>query len=75
MKFYDVDGYDRPLLLSPEHAELIGATERAQAEDPDAAPARNASADEWRDWALRSGAIPETVAGLSRAELIEQYGS
>lgn len=25
-KLYDVEGHDRPLRLSPEHAEAIGAT-------------------------------------------------
>jgi hypothetical protein len=71
MRFYNVPGYDRPLLLSEEHAELIGATESMK---PDA-PARNASAAEWRDYALAQGATAEAVESMTRAQLIESYGS
>lgn len=42
MKLYDVEGYDRPLLLSEEHAEQIGATEHVEPEDkPPAKPKKS----------------------------------
>jgi hypothetical protein len=71
MRYYDVTGYDRPLLLSEEHAELIGATEHAQVT---ALPARNAPVQEWRDYALTQGADAAAAEGMTRAALIETYG-
>lgn len=38
-------------------------------------PAGNASADDWRAYALTQGATEDEVAALSRNELREKYGS
>lgn len=38
-------------------------------------PSGNASADEWRAFAVAAGMDEETAAGLSRNELREYYGS
>jgi hypothetical protein len=72
MRHYDVPGYDRPLLLSEEHAELIGATEHAEVSTR---PARNAAVQEWRDYALGQGLDAAAAEGMTRAQLIETYGS
>lgn len=71
MKLYDVDGYDRPLLLSEDHAELLGATPHAVISET---PARNGTVAEWRDFALSQGADPEAAQTMTRAQLIESYG-
>lgn len=71
MRLYDVPGYARPLLLSEEHAELLGATEHATVAK---LPARNASVGEWRDYALGQGLAPDAAEGMTRAQLIETYG-
>lgn len=70
MNLYDVDGYDRPLLLSEEHAEAIGATLHQPSEQPKA----NAAVAEWRDYAIGQGADPEGVEAMTRAQIIEAYG-
>lgn len=40
-----------------------------------APPSGNASADEWRGYALSQGASEEDLEGLSRRELRETYGN
>lgn len=70
MNLYDVPGYDTPLLLSEEHAELIGATPHRSAPRPKA----NGSAAEWRDYAVSQGADPVALEGMTRAQIIEAYG-
>lgn len=72
MKLYDVEGHEHPLLLSEEHAELIGATEH---EIETRQPARNASKQSWVDYALGQGGDPLVVESLTRTELVEQYAS
>lgn len=71
MKLYDVPGYDRPLLLSEDH----GASLQASTTPDPGLPARNASADLWRDYAATQGADREWVGSWTRAELIAAYGS
>ncbi|MFD7157957.1 hypothetical protein ACFV9C_25370 [Kribbella sp. NPDC059898] len=71
MKLYDVDGSDRPLMLTAEHAELIGATEH----EPVSMPAATARKSEWVAFAVASGADPAVADATSKAELIEQYGA
>lgn len=71
MRYYDVQGYDRPLFLSEEHAELIGAKEHATVTS---LPTKNASVQEWRDYALTQGADAGAVEAQTRAQLIETYG-
>ena len=71
MNLYDVEGYDTPLMLSEEHAELIGATPH-QAKGQ---PAGNASTAEWRAYAESLGVEPMAVEGMTRAQIIETYGS
>lgn len=73
MKLYDVDGHDQPLMLSDEHAELIGATEHA-AEHADERPTRNALKSEWIDYAISQGGDPAVVESMTRVEIVEQYG-
>lgn len=72
MKLYDVEGYDQPLMLSEEHAALIGATEH----DPvtELMPARTASKAAWVGWAISSGADPAVADASTKADLIAQYG-
>lgn len=70
MKLYDVKGYDQPLLLSEEHAELIGAVEHQVFA---VQPAKSATKAAWVDYALGQGADPAALESLTRAELIEQY--
>lgn len=38
-------------------------------------PARNASTEEWKAFALAKGAQPEDVDGLKRDELVELFGT
>jgi hypothetical protein len=71
MKWYDVEGYDRPLLLSPEHAEQLGAKEYAPTERPDV----RASKQTWVDFAIGGGADPNYVAGLTKQQLVDEYGA
>ena len=70
MKHYTVKGYDRPLLLSEEHAELIGATEVRELQRPN----RSASRQEWVDYATSLGTDPAVLESQTRAQLIETYG-
>lgn len=72
MKLYDVDGYDYPLRLSDEHAELIGATEHVVETQQ---PKRSANRQAWVDYALSQGGDPIVVSESTRSALIEQYGS
>jgi len=71
MKLYDVPGYDRPLMLSEEHAELIGGTEHELVETM---PAKSATKAEWASYAVTRGADPAVAEATSRADLIAQYG-
>jgi len=71
MKLYDVDGYDRPLRLSEEHAALLGATEH---DGVILVPARNAPKAEWLDYAVAVGGDPAFVGSLTKADLIDPYG-
>lgn len=71
MRYYHVDGYDHPLLLSEAHADLLGATEVGTSTKP---PARSASKAEWIDYAITQGADPLLADTATRAELIELYG-
>lgn len=70
MKLYEVPGHDRPLLLSEDHAKLLEATPVREVP----LPARNASADTWRDYAVTQGYDRGVVADLSRSELVETFG-
>lgn len=72
MKLYDVDGHDQPLMLSEEHAELLGATEHVVS---DTVPGKNASKAAWVDYAVSQGADPVVAENSTKAELVEQYGS
>ena len=72
MKLYDVNGYDKPLMLSDEHAERIGASEH-QIETR--MPARNALKQQWVDYAVGQGVDPVVADSMTRTELVEQYGS
>lgn len=71
MKLYDVPGHTRPLLLSDEHAELIGGTEH-QPIPP--RPGKTASKAAWVDYAIGHGADAATAEAATRAELIATYG-
>lgn len=71
MRYYDVDGYDRPLLLSEEHAEALGATEHQTTTER---PNRAASKADWAAYAVGVGGDPTVVESMTRADLIEQYG-
>lgn len=70
MRLYDVDGYDQPLMLSEEHAELIGATEH----EPVSLPAETAPKRSWVDYAVAQGADPAVADATTKADLIAQYG-
>lgn len=41
---------------------------------PDRAPAQAAPKAEWIGWAVANGADPDAVEGLTKADLIDQYG-
>lgn len=71
MRFYDVPGHDRPLMLSEEHAEVLGATEHRTTQQR---PNRAASKQDWADYAVGMGADPTVVETMTRANLIDQYG-
>jgi hypothetical protein len=71
MKLYDVPGHDRPLMLSEEHAELIGATPH---EVVSAVPSRNANKPAWVAFAVAQGTDPAVADAMTRADLIEQFG-
>jgi len=71
MKLYDVPNVDRPLLLDEDWAELNGYTEHV---DEDAVPKRNASKQEWVDYAVAQGADPELASAMTKTELVETYG-
>lgn len=70
MKLYDVEGHDRPLLLSDEHAESIGAIEHV---DESVKPTQRATKAEWSSYALSQGGDPDAVSSMTRAELIENW--
>jgi hypothetical protein len=67
MNLYDVKGYDRPLLLSEEHAEVIGATRHQTTRRPK----NNASLTEWQEHATGLGVQPDVLEGMTRAQVIE----
>lgn len=72
MKFYDVDGYDRPLQLSTEHAELLGGVEHETAL---VTPGKNAPKASWIDYAVALGEDPVLAEAMTKAELIDQYAA
>lgn len=61
-----------PLGLGPQGDDLEPAPQTAPKVEE---PAGNASADDWRAYALSQGASPEEVADLSRNDLRDTYGS
>jgi len=71
-KYYDVEGYENPLQLSEEHAELIGATEHT---DALIVPGKNAPKASWVDYAVAVGGDPVLAEASTKADLIEEYGS
>ena len=71
MNLYDVKGYDTPLLLSEEHAELIGATLHR----PTPRPKANGSVGDWREYAVSQGGDPVALESMTRAQIIESYGT
>jgi hypothetical protein len=71
MNLYDVAGYDQPLLLSEEHAELIGATEHDLVTGT---PSLNANKPAWVAFAVAQGTEPAVAEAMTRADLIEQFG-
>lgn len=71
MKLYDVAGHDWPLLLSEEHAELLGATEHEPVTEM---PSRSASKAAWVAFAVAQGNDPVVAEAMTRADLIEQLG-
>jgi len=70
MQLYDVPGYSTPKLLSPEHAEALGATPHRDTEPPK----RNASRGEWAEYALELDADPSWVEQATRQDLLDAYG-
>lgn len=70
MKQYDVEGYDRPLLLSEEHAEEIGASEHVETGQPKP----SAGKAEWVAYAETRGADPDDAAASTKRQLVELYG-
>lgn len=70
MKLYDVDGYDRPLLLSEEHAEVLGAKERAAL----TRPGRHDPKAAWVDYAVAQGMDPTVAETTTKADLQATYG-
>jgi hypothetical protein len=71
MKLYDVEGHSRPLRLSEQHAEALGATEHVA---PTQAPTKRASRAAWVEYATAQGADPTALDAMTRAEIIERYG-
>lgn len=70
MNLYDVPGHDAPLLLSEEHAELLGVSLHQPAPKPKA----NGTVAEWRDYAVSQGADPAGLESMTRAQIIDAYG-
>lgn len=70
--YYDVEGYDRPLYLTEDHAALIGGTPHFP--DVEGQPKRNATREEWAAYAVAQGADIDIVEGKTRTELISEYG-
>jgi hypothetical protein len=70
MKLYDVPGVERPLLLDETRAEQLGYSEHVDA----TTPKRNASKQEWVDYAVQQGADPESAASSTKSELVAEYG-
>lgn len=71
MRLFDVDGHDKPLLLSDEHAEILSAKPHRVVRDK---PVRSANKQTWADYALAQGADPSLVETQTRAELIDSWG-
>ena len=65
------DDVARDMAFAPSLYEVV--TEPAPLPTPDE-PKRNASADDWRAYALDKGADPDRVAELGRDELIAEFG-
>ena len=55
----------------PSSEELLGGGDEAD----DSAPAASASKGDWEDYARSQGASDEDLEGLTKAEIVEQYGS
>lgn len=71
MNLYDVDGYNRPLLLSPEHADLLDADAH---KGHTATPGRNAAKSAWIGHAVDLGVDPAVAEAMTKAQLIDAYG-
>jgi hypothetical protein len=69
-RLYDVPGYDRPLRLSADHAEALGATEMEAVERPN----KTATKAAWVEYAVSQGADPANAESSTRADLIDRYG-
>jgi hypothetical protein len=70
MRLYDVPGVDRPLLLDETRAESLGYSEHVD----HTSPTRNASKQEWVDFAVREGGDPEGVSGMTKQQIIDEFG-
>ena len=70
MKLYDVPGIERPLLLDETRAEQLGYSEHVDTTPPK----RNASKQEWVDFAVQQGHDPEDAATWTKTELVTEYG-
>lgn len=66
------DDVARDLAFSDEIFETVVAPPAAPAPSE---PAKNASAEAWREYALAEGADPDRVAGMSRDDLIAEFGA
>lgn len=71
MKLYDVPEHDEPLLLSDEHAELLGVVEHVE---ETAVPSQRAAKALWVAYAISQGADPASVEQMTRAEIIDAWG-
>lgn len=65
------DDTARDLAFSDELFETVDAP---PAPPTNTVPAKNASAEAWREYALAEGADPDRVAGMSRDDLIAEFG-
>lgn len=61
----------RELAFSDEIFETVVAPPSAPENDR---PAKNASTEAWAEYALAEGADPDRVAGMSRDDLIAEFG-
>ena len=61
-----------PPLVAGE-LKLAPKERRAQAEDPDQMPAKSASTEAWRSYAVRNGLTSDEAEALTRDELVAQF--